>query len=93
MELGREVLRVPGVTSVWLKEDSDREAEVWITVTGLDELAFIDRQAVIRTVENFLTQHRSEIELSNFALAYFVVADDDDLGDTGIPEGARRIAT
>lgn len=90
--LGRELLVMEGVSGVWVLAPSDHEATAWITVKGFDDRGALDRQSVYRTVERFLDERAEDLGATRFAFDYFVLVDDDDLGEPQIPDVAQRVA-
>jgi len=92
IEMCRRVHRLPGVTGTWLAVRSDHEADVYVTVLGVDETALHDQIVVYRAMESLSQSARPEMDSAQFAFNYYVLADDDRIGDPLIPMGARQIA-
>ena len=88
---GQDLLELAGVSGVWAHVPSDREAVLWVTVRGFDAQAAIDRAAVYRAVEGFIDEHRGEMP-RDLMLDYFVLVDDDEVGEAQIPASARPVA-
>jgi hypothetical protein len=91
-DLGRALLHMDGVSGVWLLSPTDRDLLMWVTVRGFDESAALRRQAVYDRVESFLDRHMEDIRASDFVFDYFVLVDDDELGEAQIPAAAEPVA-
>jgi hypothetical protein len=92
VEMCRRMNRMPGVTGTWLAVRSDQEADVYVTVLGVDETALHDQMVVYRAMESLTQSARPVMDSADFAFNYYVLADDDRIGDPLIPTGARQIA-
>jgi len=90
--LGREVLSMKGVSGVWSFSPTDQDALLWVTVRGFDDRAALDRQAVYDAVERFIDRHLPDFKSSGFVFDYFVLVDDEELGEAQIPAAAVPIA-
>lgn len=89
-EFARNLLCLEGVTGVWTLTPTEREAFLWITVEGFDEIAVLHRRGVYERAETFYDEHRDQMG-DDFTFDYHVLVDDPELGDPHIPSTAERL--
>ena len=91
VSFGRSLLDLRGVTGVWALAPSQREAVLWVTVRGFDEQGALDRAGVYNVIERYIDDHRGQMP-NDLMLDYFVLVDDEDLGEVQIPASAQPVA-
>lgn len=90
--LGHHLLELPKVTGVFVLSRNDHDATMWVTVLGFDPEGALARRRVYEIVETFIANRRADIKAGNVAFDYFVLVDDDEVGEPQVPPEAARLA-
>jgi hypothetical protein len=73
------------ITGAWVVPDRNDGSILFITVSGMDDQAEYERRRVRERVQDFIDQHRLNLQHAHFVFDYMVFADPGDRGVGAVP--------